>query len=660
MEDMNSGLETMYMMMTRKMIMNKIKLFVLTVFLACFTPALCGITAAADAKPAEQDEAALIAVLQSNASPQEKAITCKRLAVYGGKAAVPALASLLSDEKLASWARIGLEAIPDPAADDALRDALGKLQGKLLIGVINSIGKRGDVKAVEWLAQKVKDADVGLASAAAAALGRIGGEKSDQALGQALAGVQASVLPAVCEGYLRNADIFMAQGKNDKAAEIYDRVRALQVPRHIRMEAVRGLIVAKQSAGIPLLLEQLKSNDSGMVAVALGLAHEMPGAEMTKALAAEVGRLPPEKQVYVIGALGVRKDKSVVPTLVGLTRSSSSSVSLAAVAALARLADVSVLPQLVEIAVQPDSELSRAAQTAIAGFPSTEADATAVKMLSARDAASRVVAADIISRRATYSAMPAVAKTACDDADQSVRVACINTLRELGGFSDLPPLVDLLLKNRSEEETQAAEKAMATICGRQTNAAVCADCLVAGLAKAQSPQKCAILRILRSVGDAKALQAVRSAMSDANAEIKDVATRLICDWNNSDAADDMLAMAKNSPNNTYKLLGLRGYIRVSGGKEVDGARRLAMCREAEGLIQRDDERKILLGVLGLAGDIESFRMAAAYMGKPALKDEVNLAVVSIAEHLNRKHASEVKPVIEKVLDVVNIKHLKTV
>ena len=151
--------------------------------------------AAADTPPAESQEAKLIAVLQSNAAPQEKAITCKRLAICGTKAAVPALAALLADEQLASWARIGLEAIPDPAVDAALRDAAGKLQGKLQIGVINSIGKRRDAKAVAWLSQKLKDADPALVSAAAAALGRIGGEPAAQALGQALAGASAATLP---------------------------------------------------------------------------------------------------------------------------------------------------------------------------------------------------------------------------------------------------------------------------------------------------------------------------------------------------------------------------------------------------------------------------------------------------------------------------------
>ena len=125
-------------------------------------------TAAADDKiPAKEKEQKLIGVLQSDAPPQDKAIACKGLAVYGSKDAVPALAALLPDEHLSSWARIALEAIPDPAADEALRESLGKLQGKLLVGAINSIGVRRDAKAVDGLIKRLKDTDIEVASAAA-------------------------------------------------------------------------------------------------------------------------------------------------------------------------------------------------------------------------------------------------------------------------------------------------------------------------------------------------------------------------------------------------------------------------------------------------------------------------------------------------------------
>ena len=76
--------------------------------------------------------------------PQDKAVPCKLLAVYGTKEAVPALAPLLLDKDLSSWARIALEAISDPPRMRLCGGALTKAQGRLLVGVINSIGVRRD------------------------------------------------------------------------------------------------------------------------------------------------------------------------------------------------------------------------------------------------------------------------------------------------------------------------------------------------------------------------------------------------------------------------------------------------------------------------------------------------------------------------------------
>ena len=600
------------------------------------------------AAPAENPEAKLIAVLQSNAAPQEKAITCKRLAICGTEAAVPALAALLSDEQLASWARIGLEAIPAPAAAAALREAAGKLQGKLQLGAINSIGTRRDEKAVEWLSQQLPKADPALQAAAAAALGRIGGEQAAQALGQALTSATETTLPALCEGYLRNADIFITQGKHAQAAAIDERVLAVKTPRHIRMEAMRGLIVARQAAGIPLLIEQLKSDDAGMVAVALGLAHELPGADLTKALTAEVTTLPPAKQVNVIEALGGRRDRSVVPTLLAMTKTTSAEVCMAAVGALTKLGDVAALPRLVEIAGGPDSESTKAAQSALVAFPDG-ADASCLAMLASPDAKARVTAADLISRRAAYGAVPAVAKAAREDADPAVRVGCINALRELGGLADLTALVEILVKNQAPGEAQAAEQALATICGRQTDKGACAEKLVAGLSAAQPAQQCALLRLLHSVADSRSLLAIRAAMAGTSKEVQDAATRLLCNWSTVAAAPDLLALAKTSPTPTFKVLALRGYLRLSGEKDVPDALRLAMCKDAAALVQRDEEKMILLGVLGKAGDAESLTMAAAQLDNAALKAEASLACVAIAERLVKGNPAAVVPVIEQVL-----------
>src|SRR3982751_6422565 len=74
------------------------------------------------------DEAALVKILQDPAAAIfDKNIACRRLAIIGTKAAVPALAALLSDPKLAHYARFGLGPITDPAVDEALCAALPTL-----------------------------------------------------------------------------------------------------------------------------------------------------------------------------------------------------------------------------------------------------------------------------------------------------------------------------------------------------------------------------------------------------------------------------------------------------------------------------------------------------------------------------------------------------
>jgi len=102
-----------------------------------------------------------------------KAKACQKLAVVGDKSAVPALAALLTDPQLSHYARFGLEPVPDPSADDALRAALKKVKGKLLVGVINSIGVRRDRKAIADLEKLRHDSDTEVARAADAALARL-------------------------------------------------------------------------------------------------------------------------------------------------------------------------------------------------------------------------------------------------------------------------------------------------------------------------------------------------------------------------------------------------------------------------------------------------------------------------------------------------------
>lgn len=179
----------------------------------------------------------LIGILKNpKATEFAKAKACQRLAVIGTKEAVPALAALLANPKFSHYARFGLEPIPDSSVDDALLHAMGQLNGRLQVGVINSIGHRKDPKAVEALAKLVDDSDAEVATAAAAALGRISGLEAAKELKRVL-----DYTKTVAGACLECAEGLLAQGKKEQALALYDALlRRTDLPKAVRTAATRG------------------------------------------------------------------------------------------------------------------------------------------------------------------------------------------------------------------------------------------------------------------------------------------------------------------------------------------------------------------------------------------------------------------------------------
>jgi HEAT repeat protein len=192
---------------------------------------------------AQMDAAGLIAIVKNpGASEFQKAKACQRLGELGAKEAVGALAGLLGDERLSTYARYGLEPIADASVDEALRAALGKLKGNLLIGVINSIGKRRDAKAGAALVKLLNGGDAEVAVAAAGALGEIATPAAIEALKAALGKTQGLVKVAVADGLLAAAEQ-LAASKREEALALYAAVaNAPGVPKPARLGAMQGII----------------------------------------------------------------------------------------------------------------------------------------------------------------------------------------------------------------------------------------------------------------------------------------------------------------------------------------------------------------------------------------------------------------------------------
>jgi len=588
---------------------------------------------AQDLPAADAKERELMAVLQSDAPKGEKAITCKRLAVYGSERCVAVVAPLLADEELASWARIALEAIPGAAADAALRDAADKLQGRLLVGVINSIAVRRDRQAVDVLVRKLNDTDSSVASSAAVALGQVGGQPSAKALTPSLATAPAGVRSAVAEGCILCAERFLAQGETADAVALYDAVRRADVPNQRRLEAVRGAILARGSAGLPLLVEQLRSEDEEHLGIGLRTARELPGLDVTKALAAELAGLRSNRQPLLLLALADRDDSAVLPVVLKAAREGRKDLRITAINILPHLGDISCVPVLLEAATEDDAQIEQAATETLVRLAGKDVDADLAGRLSPSRGKLRRVLIDLAGQRQISQALPEVASS-LNDADAGIRGSAVKTVAIIGGHEQAPDLVKLLLATRIASERTEIGKTLLTICGVHGSA-----CLphVRPLIQGRDPELHILgLRALAVIGGSEALTAVKSAMESAAPAVQDEAVRILSGWpnkwpNDSEAGKALLALAVSAENMPQHVLGLRGYLQyIRGNKQLSNDEKAAEVKDLLTHIKRLEEKRQVIAVLGETPSVLAFDLLTTLAEDSALVEEAYSAIVQIA------------------------------
>ncbi|MHC4323357.1 MAG: HEAT repeat domain-containing protein [Planctomycetota bacterium] len=581
----------------------------------------------------EAKESDLISILQSDAPKAEKAITCKLLAIYGTDKSVPALAPLLADEELSSWVRTALEAIPGPEAGAVLRGALDNLQGRLLVGAINSVAVRRDRRAVNRLVPKLDDSDAAVASAAAVALGHIGGMEAAGALRQSLNDAPAGVRSAVAEGCILCAEWFLAQGKTAEAVRMYDMVRRADVPEQRHLEAIRGAILARGSDGASLLVEQLRSGDKEKFGIGLRTARELAGREVTEALAGEMARLKPGQRPLLLLAIADRDDSAVLPTVQKAAKSGPKNLRITAINILIRLGDVSCVPILLDAAVENDAELEQAATETLIRLPGKDVDADLLGRMPQAQGKLRQVLIELAGQRQIANALPAVVSS-LNDTDAGIRDAAVRTIGIIGQDRQTADLVKLLQKTDNSRERAGIRKSLLAISGRYG-----VKCIphLQPLTKSQDNELHMIgLRAFAIVGGPEALKAVKSAIDSAEPPVQDEAVRILSTWPNNwpgdvEAGKVLQVLATSAGKTSHQVLGMRGYLQyIRGNKKLSNEQKVAMVKDVLTHIRQPQEKWQAIAVLGEAPSYSALELVTRLAEDPALVEEAYSAMVRIA------------------------------
>ena len=611
--------------------------------------AAAGLAVAQD-PPATSREQELMAVLRSETPEAEKALAFKGLAIHGSPACIGDVASYLGNERLASWARITLEAIPGDDASAALRAAAagGKLSGRLLVGVINSLGVRHDAAAVPLLSTRLSDADAAVAAAAAAALGTIGTAAAATPLSKALAaGIpDRDLVAAAC---VVCGERLMAAGDAATAVALFQAVRAAEVSEQRRAEATRAAILAQGRDGIPLLVDLLKSAPQRLFNMGLFTARELAvGPDRDPALSSEVDRAllaaftssaasdaGRGRRPLLIDLLADRNatgaSAAVQKTILAATRGDDAAVRLAAIRAIGRCGDASAAAGLLEIAAGAGPAVLTAVREAIATMPVDGVNEVIVTRLAGSDAGSLPLVIGLVGDRRITTAAGAVLPFV-EHADPAVRTAAMTALGSVIKLKDLGMLVAKTAAPRNEAEGAAAAAALKEAAVRMADRDACAA-RIAGAVGTAGPRAGVLVETLADVGGGVALTAVAAAAESGDVALQDAATRVLGKWMTADAAPVLLDLATTDKAGPYRGRAMKGYLRIARQFALPEAERAEMCRRALAAAEDPADRKAVIEILVRYPHPATLAVAQEAVDMPDVAEEARAAVTAIEAKL---------------------------
>jgi HEAT repeat protein len=145
---------------------------------------------------------------------------------------------------------------------------------------------------------------------------------------------------------------------------------------------------------------------------------------------------------------------------------------------------------------------------------------------------------------------------------------------------------------------------------------------------------------------------VKAAVTDADQSIHSTAIRVLGEWKTAEAIPVLLDLAKSLSNANEKLLSLRGYLGMAIRRDIPVGDRLAICQQASAMIQRDEEKRMMLGALGSIAKAESLALIIPCIDNQGTRGEAISTVLAIAEKRERgQQVALTREALQKVVAV---------
>ena len=595
-------------------------------------------------------ETAYCKALGTLADKQNKAFVISQFELVGTDAAVSCLAAYLTDAQLADESSRALVKIHTAAAVDALVAALPKASGQAKLSIIEALGHTDSKEAAKVIAGLIgSDSDKNLQKVGLYALAHIGDESSEPVLLKAAeqAGYKYDQTNAVA-ALLVYAQKMAAANPSAVASVAKELLTKITAEEQVDQRIAALTLISETSSDQQILLQAMNDKQFEYRAAAIKLAKIDDAG--SAAWIAKLASADAQTKVLILDKLASSGSKSALPAVLKLIKDKDLSVKTAAAFTAVKLDGSAALEPLIK-ALNKDSANNAAIAENLLRLKGQDLTSKMATYIPKAKPEAQVILLQVLAARAASGQM-GIVQASLTSKNKEVRKAAFEALKSISTSESKALLFDLLNRTTDPAELVAVQDAIiASVKGAGADSDAQTEVILTQIGTSAEDKRLLYYKVLGSIGGTKALKSVSEAFATGNEATKQSALDALSAWADAGSADELIKIARTSPNEAFVNQAVGGYLRLVRNADYPAEQRLLLLRNAMAVAKTTAQQQTILRDVEQAKCFNAIVFAGQYLDNPVLQQPAANAVMNIT--LAGEYNGEiVKRLLNKTIAVI--------
>lgn len=563
---------------------------------------------------------------------ENKQFLIYQLQVMGGDESVPVLQRFLSDEYLCGPAARALAKINTRLSGNALFTSLKNASGLCVLSLVEALGDAPFTEAVSVIENMAQTNDQTLKKVVLNSLAKIGAASSFNILSASAASTgftykndnATAAYILYLSRLIKNGNIKLAE---EASLQLYNQSGAARQV-HTQTAALKIYTDIRKEKAVPFLIKAMQGSDAKLRAAALKFALSFKTTSSVSLWLNALKTASPVVKAEIVTMLGQMKANSALPTILGLLKSKDVVVRLAAIQSAGQIGNEQSLPYLLQVMQKGNSDEINAVKGALMMMKgATVADKIAKSKGMSSPAKAAII--DVLAARgATQYFQLALSGTATTN--PVLRASSFAALKNMSSQKNIETLFALLTNRITPEETKDVQsaiiKALKQIAAADDRVAV----VLTRMKKMDLRQQTLVYPVLAGIGGIKALEVVTKAFQSGSPDVQKAVLESLASWTDADALDFLYSVAKNTKDESFLDLALKGYVRSINMTSFKPEQKVLLLRKGMEVSKTWGQKDVFINEMQRHKTFNAMVFAGRYLDEPNLQQAAAETVRLIA------------------------------